>query len=189
MYFLKNIIFDNFTDHIHDDYNDNMINSILKRHTKEHILIIIDDFIYDKKQNSSTELMYNGCYHNISLIILMKQAIPIPPTIRGNFDYKFLFKENNISFRKRLYDYYASVIPTFKSFDTIMRTLEINTTILCNDDKVFIFKIQEQNTDLFIKAYKIESIKNDDNSELIELLNKIVDCDESVINYLEKLKK
>ena len=53
-------------------------------------------------------------------IITMQYSLGIPPSLRTNVDYIFILRENIVSNRKRLYEQYAGMFPTFESFAQIM---------------------------------------------------------------------
>jgi hypothetical protein len=65
-------------------------------------------------------LFMNGRHWKIMLIITMQYPLGIAPALRTNIDYVFILRENYISNRKRIYDNYAGMFPTFESFCTVM---------------------------------------------------------------------
>jgi hypothetical protein len=44
----------------------------------------------------------------------------IPPILRGNVDYVFILRENMVSNRRRIYEQFAGIFPTFEFFCQIM---------------------------------------------------------------------
>ena len=50
----------------------------------------------------------------------MQFALGIPPNLRTNIDYVFILRENIVSNRKRIYEHYAGMFPSFEMFCQIM---------------------------------------------------------------------
>jgi len=84
------------------------------------------------------------------LLITMQYPLGIPPTLRTNIDYVFILREN----RKRIYDNYAGMFPTFESFCQVMdqctenyECLVINNNAKSNrlQDQVFWYKADAHN--------------------------------------------
>jgi hypothetical protein len=69
------------------------------------------------------ELFFNGRHHHISFILTMQYSVGIPPEMRSNFDYIFLLAEDIISNRKRLYEHYAGMFPTFDIFQQVFTAI------------------------------------------------------------------
>ena len=65
-------------------------------------------------------LYKNGRHYNTLFCLCAQYALDFPPDIRGTIDYVFLMREPILANRKRLYDNFASIIPTFELFCQIM---------------------------------------------------------------------
>jgi hypothetical protein len=93
-------------------------------------LIIFDDVLNDSnwKNNDKelSELLFNGRHYHFSIIVTMQYAQKIPPEKRNNFDVIFLFKEDFIDNKKRLYDHYAGMFPDFNTFQHVFDELTKN---------------------------------------------------------------
>ena len=126
---------------IHDEYNSNIIENILKRqrtvlkqvkkemeaYNKSKIdpraFVILDDCLYDAswtKDKMMRLLFMNGRHWKIMLVITMQYPLGIPPNLRTNIDYVFILREPYIANRKRIYENYAGMFPTFESFCQVM---------------------------------------------------------------------
>ena len=126
---------------IHNEYNTAIIENILKRQKtvlsqikKEmetykrstidpRSFVIMDDCLYDNtwSRDKWMKLIFmNGRHWKLFLIITMQFPLGIPPNLRTNIDYVFILRENYISNRKRIYDNYAGMFPTFESFCQVM---------------------------------------------------------------------
>tara|TARA_R110002074_G_scaffold146106_1_gene295471 strand:+ start:306 stop:1124 length:819 start_codon:yes stop_codon:yes gene_type:complete len=121
---------------IHDEYQEGIISNFMKRqkHLKKKIrsgdtnidnraFLLLDDCLYDnqwKKDKRIREIFMNGRHWNIMFILIMQYALGVPPNLRCNIDWVFILRENIVSNRKRLYDHYAGMFPTFDMFCSTM---------------------------------------------------------------------
>jgi len=96
----------------------------------DRIMIIMDDCMSSKgtwlKDPNILELFFNGRHHHLSFILTMQFSLGIPPELRSNFDYIFLLAEDITSNRKRLYDHYAGMFPTFDIFQQVFSEITAN---------------------------------------------------------------
>lgn len=123
---------------LYDEFTEESLNSILKNQSEKigncvknkikipELILIIDDCDPFKmlKSDSFQELMFNGRHYHISVILTMQFPMTLSPSIRCNMDYVFLTNDCMISNKKKLYDYYAGMFPTFSSFNSCLDTLE-----------------------------------------------------------------
>ena len=68
----------------------------------------------------------------------MQYALGVPPNLRTNIDFVFILRENYVSNRKRLYEHYAGMFPTFEIFCQVMDqcTEDYNCLVIDNSAKV-----------------------------------------------------
>jgi hypothetical protein len=155
---------------VHNEYNTAIIENILKRQRtvlkqikKEmetykrstidpRAFVILDDCLYDAtwtRDKMMRLLFMNGRHWKVMLVITMQYPLGIPPTLRTNIDYVFILRENYIANRKRIYENYAGMFPTFESFCQVMdqctenyECLVINNNSKSNKlhDQVFWYK-------------------------------------------------
>ena len=160
---------------VHNEYNTAIIENILKRQRtvlkqikKEmetykrstidpRAFVILDDCLYDNtwsRDKMMRLLFMNGRHWKVMLIITMQYPLGIPPTLRTNIDYVFILRENYIANRKRIYENYAGMFPTFESFCQVMdqctenyECLVINNNVKSNklQDQVFWYKADSHN--------------------------------------------
>ena len=160
---------------VHNEYNTVIIENILKRQRqvlkqikKEMItykrstidpraFVILDDCLYDNtwaKDKMMRLLFMNGRHWKVMLVITMQYPLGIPPNLRTNIDYVFILRENYIANRKRIYENYAGMFPTFESFCQVMdqctsnyECLVINNNSKSNklQDQVFWYKADSHN--------------------------------------------
>ena len=126
---------------IHDEYSNLIIEKILKRQKivikqvkkdKENYgrtnidgrtFVILDDCLYDNswaRDKLMRLLFMNGRHWKIMLIITMQYPLGVPPNLRTNIDYTFILREPYIANRKRIYENFAGMFPTFESFCQVM---------------------------------------------------------------------
>jgi hypothetical protein len=150
---------------VHNEYNTAIIENILKRQRtvlkqikKEmdtykrstidpRAFVILDDCLYDNtwsKDKMMRLLFMNGRHWKVMLVITMQYPLGIPPTLRTNIDYVFILRENYIANRKRIYENYAGMFPTFESFCQVMDQCTENYECLVINNNVKSNKLQEQ---------------------------------------------
>jgi len=150
---------------IHDEYNTAIIENILKRqkavmkqvnkeiqvYKKSSIdpraFVILDDCLFDNswtKDKMMRLLFMNGRHWKIMLVITMQYPLGIPPNLRTNIDYVFILREPYIANRKRIYENYAGMFPTFESFCQVMDQCTENFECLVIDNNVKSNKLKDQ---------------------------------------------
>ena len=160
---------------IHDEYNTAIIENILKRQRtvmkqmKKEVdtykrttidpraFVILDDCLFDAswtKDKLMRMLFMNGRHWKIMLVITMQYPLGIPPNLRTNIDYVFILREPYITNRRRIWENYAGMFPTFESFCQVMdqctenfECLVINNNAKTNklNDQIFWYKAQSHN--------------------------------------------
>ena len=126
---------------IHDEYNTAIIENILKRQKmvvrqvkKEteaygrsnidpRTFVILDDCLYDNtwaRDKLMRLLFMNGRHWKLMLVITIQYPLGVPPNLRTNIDYTFILREPYIANRKRIYENFAGMFPTFESFCQVM---------------------------------------------------------------------
>lgn len=126
---------------IHEEFNPNIIANVLKRQqilTKQmnkerevkgntqldrRNFFIMDDCMFDNRWVTDKfirSLFMNGRHYGILYILALQYVMGIPPVLRGNVDYVFILRENLVSSRKRIYEQFAGIFPTFEFFCQIM---------------------------------------------------------------------
>lgn len=150
---------------IHDEYNSLLIENILRRQKtalnqvqKEmemykrtnidpRTFVILDDCLYDDKwcRDKLMRLLFmNGRHWKVMLVITMQFPLGIPPSLRTNVDYVFILRENVQSNRRRIYENYASMFPTFELFCNIMDQTTENYECLVIHNNAKSNKLQDQ---------------------------------------------
>lgn len=150
---------------IHHEYDTVIIENILRRQKgilkkiKKEIetykkttidprsFVILDDCLYDDKwtRDKLMRLLFmNGRHWKVMLVITMQYPLGIPPNLRTNIDYVFILRENVGGNRKRIYDNYASMFPTFEAFCSVLDSCTENYECLVISNNVKSNKLQDQ---------------------------------------------
>ena len=150
---------------IHTEYNTAIIENILKRQRQvlkqikkemeqfkrstidPRTFVILDDCLYDNtwaRDRLMRLLFMNGRHWKVMLIITMQYPLGIQPTLRTNIDYVFILREPYIANRKRIYENYAGMFPTFESFCQVMDQCTENYECLVINNNSKSNKLQEQ---------------------------------------------
>ena len=150
---------------IHDDYNTAIIENILKRQKlvlkqikKEkaafnhsnidgRAFVILDDCLWDNswaRDKMMRLLFMNGRHWKIMTTITMQYPLGVPPNLRTNIDYTFILREPYITNRKRIYENYAGMFPTFESFCQVMDQCTENYECLVISNNARSNKLEDQ---------------------------------------------
>jgi len=126
---------------IHNEYTPQLIANVIRRQklmmrrvnneiaecgvnkTDPRGFLILDDCLYDQswiKDKNIRACFMNGRHYKLLFVITMQYALGVPPNLRTNVDYVFILRENYISNRKRLYEHYAGMFPSFDMFCQVM---------------------------------------------------------------------
>lgn len=121
---------------IHSSYDYDVANTFFKlaetmraKSKKRHLALVIDDCVYDKKimqTETQRALHLNGRHLNTSLFVTTQYCMTAPAIIRGNIDYVVALKEPNRNIRKKLYEYFFGIFPTYKMFENVFNRLTSN---------------------------------------------------------------
>ena len=152
---------------IHGEFDTQIVQNMIKRQQTlitrinegdtgidPRVFLILDDCLYDNtwaKDKFMRSVFMNGRHFKMLFLLTMQYALGIPPNLRTNIDYVFILRENYVSNRKRLYDHYAGMFPSFEMFCQIMdqctenyECLVINNNAKSNKltDQVFWYKAE-----------------------------------------------
>ena len=156
---------------IHDKYSPQIVMNVIKRqmNVKQNrnkaknsaggnssidprAFLILDDCLYDSswiKEESTRYVFMNGRHIDMMTIITMQYPLGITPNLRTNVDFVFILRENILGNRRRIYENYAGMFPTFEMFCTFMDqcTENYECLVICNnvssnklEDQVFWYK-------------------------------------------------
>ena len=159
---------------IHDKYKPDIVMNVIKRqlaiktkrnqdknssggnsHVDPRAFLILDDCLYDSswiREESTRYVFMNGRHIDLMTIITMQYPLGVTPNLRTNVDFIFILRETMIGNRKRIYENYAGMFPTFEMFCQFMDqcTENYECLVICNgvasnklDDQVFWYKASD----------------------------------------------
>ena len=117
--------------------------------------LILDDCLYDAswiKEESTRYVFMNGRHVDLTTMITMQYPLGITPNLRTNVDFVFILRENILGNRRRIYENYAGMFPTFDMFCQFMDqcTENFECLVICNnvssnklEDQVFWYKASD----------------------------------------------
>jgi hypothetical protein len=101
--------------------------------------LILDDCMYNKavtKDKNIRCIFMNGRHYKIFLLITMQHGLGLPPDLRSNIDYVFIFRNNIVKECEKIYNHYAGMFPTFDVFNQVMNQCTENFECLVIDNKI-----------------------------------------------------
>ena len=150
---------------IHDEYNTAILENIMKRqkmvikqikrekeaygrsNIDSRAFVILDDCLYDNswaREKLMRMMFMNGRHWKLMLVITMQYPLGVPPNLRTNIDFTFILREPYIANRKRIYENYAGMFPTFESFCQVMDQCTENYECLVVSNNVKSNKLEDQ---------------------------------------------
>lgn len=159
---------------IHDKYKPDIVMNVIKRQlaiktrrnqdknagggnsqVDPRAFLILDDCLYDSswiREESTRYVFMNGRHIDLMTIITMQYPLGVTPNLRTNVDFIFILRETMIGNRKRIYENYAGMFPTFEMFCQFMDqcTENYECLVICNgvasnklEDQVFWYKASD----------------------------------------------
>jgi len=158
------------TTFIHHEYKPEIMEKLLKRQDliieknnkrikdgkkklDTRVLFIMDDCMSAKKQwaedSNFLSIMNEGRHRHITYILSMQYSLGILPEYRSQFNFIFLLAEDIRMNRKKLYEHYAGMFPTFELFESVFLQMTQNYGCMVIDnssrsidlkERIFYFK-------------------------------------------------
>jgi len=159
---------------IHDKYSPDIVMNVIKRQMNvkqkrnqdkanrggnsnidPRAFLILDDCLYDAswiKEESTRYVFMNGRHVDLATMITMQYPLGITPNLRTNVDFVFILRENILGNRRRIYENYTGMFPTFEMFCSFMDqcTENFECLVICNnvssnklEDQVFWYKASD----------------------------------------------
>jgi len=135
---------------IYDEFDESIMENLFKRQKKllkkmkkghqidPRVFLIFDDCLDDNKGWKNSKyirgVFMNGRHFKILYILIMQYPLGIGPNLRTNIDYVFLLREPIVSNRKRLYENFAGMFPSFEIFCTTLDQCTENYECLVIDN-------------------------------------------------------
>lgn len=165
------------------------------------LLLITDDMMSQDKllrtSKNYKKIFVNGRHSNLLYVCIQQYCMGLPPVLRSNIDYVFLYREMETGNLKKLYENYAGVIPTFAMFRDLMKECTQDYGCLVIDkrskspkleDQVFFFRASDTGPfrfggENFWKVHEKQSAENEKSESMESCARKVLDT------YGEKGKK
>lgn len=150
---------------IHEEYSPELIKNFVKRQQKvtrkkknnpnidNRGYLIMDDFQQQTREvvndKNMQYIIFVGRHDGIFSVLALQYLMGVPPGFRNNFSYVFILREPFMNIRRKIYEYFAGMFPTFEIFNRVMDVctadygcLVIDNTTHSNDitDMVFYYK-------------------------------------------------
>lgn len=121
--------------YIYSEYNSQLLRRLFDQQTqiirrdggkndKNSFFLIMDDVLSDsniwKKDPMIKRCLFEGRHVNLFMVLILQYCMAVDPALRSNFDYIFIYRDNIKANRRRLYENFAGMIPTFAMFETLM---------------------------------------------------------------------
>lgn len=187
--FMKNLNYE-IKNNIDIDELDDII-KCHKNNVDKHMVIIIHNFVVQKIFNEKIilDLVTNSRYYNVSIIFVVKYPLSFPPEIRCQFDYIFMYNDEFISNKKRLYDHYGGRYESFNNFNKVLSNINKYDSLLFDHHKPKIVS-QCNNIKLTKKLDKLVINKRDATkySDIIKELQMIREKCDIIEKYILQIK-
>ena len=111
------------TNVVYSEYNPEIIEDFVQDHTDKDKILVLDDCLYDDKwtkDNVMKNVFFNARNIRTACLLTMPFPLALPPAFRANVDYVFISRENLIGNRKRIFEHYAGMFPSFNDFCSVM---------------------------------------------------------------------
>lgn len=117
--------------HVITNLTNDFFRNVLELQSSENsypLLIVLDDVMSMSKKYSNDfyEFFLNSRHYKITTILSSQFPLKFTPEIRTNFDHIFMLRDDIISNHKKLYEYYAGVIPKFNTFTKMFNDITSN---------------------------------------------------------------
>lgn len=145
---------------IYNDYDKNIIENLIKKQKEKQLInknkiddtefLILDNCLYDFKNDEIKELILSCKYLKIKFMLTIQISSSLSSNLRSNIDYVIILKEN-IN-RKMLYEHYLKTFTTLDIFNELMDKYTENygcLVINCKteskklEDKIFWYKADD----------------------------------------------
>ena len=161
---------------IHHEYKPEIMERLLRRQDKiidknnarlkiskkpidTRVLFIMDDCMSAKKQwaedSNFLSIMNEGRHRHINYILSMQYSLGILPEYRSQFNFIFLLAEDIRMNRKKLYEHYAGMFPTFELFESVFLQMTQNYGCMVIDNSSRSIDLKER-----IFYFKASAISN-----------------------------
>ena len=111
--------------------------SLAERKKQRELMIVADDIGFDKQLLKSPvmrDIAMNGRPAKCGLAVTLQYCMDLGPDLRTQFQYIICCADNIHANRKRIWQYFAGVVPTYREFDAIMQSCTQDHSCLVIDN-------------------------------------------------------
>lgn len=123
--------------------------------------LIFDDCLYDAKSwvndKNMRFIFMNGRHVGITFLLTMQYLLGIPPNLRAQCDFIFICKETKTAIKRKLYEYYAGMFPSFDMFNQVLKECTKDYGCLVIDNTTTSDRLEDQ---VFWYKADIDALKN-----------------------------
>ena len=122
---------------------------MLKKRQKQEAMrkfVIIDDCAYKKgitRSETLRKLFMNGRHWGILTFFTVQYCIDLDISLRGNAGYVFVCREAIISYRRKIYESFLGMLPSFAVFEKVMDSCTQNFEVLVLDRTVKSTRVED----------------------------------------------
>src|SRR6478609_1592067 len=148
------------SDSIKYEIEDETLHNTLEEYSKQKgngsVIVIDEETLGSKPEvwrwSSIRKLFLEGRCHKVHTMITMQYPMPMPPMLRQNIDYVFLFHTDDRHAQMKLYDNYAGMFPSFSMFKQVLERCTEDFNCLVIDltsrsknltDRIFYYKARD----------------------------------------------
>jgi hypothetical protein len=89
------------------------------------------------------QIFYNGRHWNVFFMLTMQYCMDLTPDLRSNIDYIFVFRENILQNREKIWRNFFGIFPTFDMFNQVMNACTENYECIVLDNTIKSNKIED----------------------------------------------
>ena len=102
---------------------------LVQQRKKRNCLLVLDDCMFENsvmKTETQKNLHLNGRHYNTSIFNTTQYSMIIPTQIRSNIDYVLALSDSITSNRRKLYEYFFGMFPSYRTFDKVFSKITEN---------------------------------------------------------------
>lgn len=147
---------------VHVNYDTQVVANMIARQakTRQASFLVMDNCLWDNSWHNDKNIRSLFCCNknlHTTFILTMSYPLMIPPELRSNIDYVFLFRDTYKNNIKRVYDQYGGMFETFEQFKDVFERATsnpYNALVLDNaartsniEDQVFVYSVPQKDSD------------------------------------------
>jgi hypothetical protein len=137
----------------HAEYQPRIVEQVVRRQQQARrrvqvpdirTFLVLDSCLFDANDRNIRCLFMNGRCIRCLLVLTMEYPMGLCPSLRTNIDYTFILREDAVETRRRIYDLYAGLFPTFDIFCQIMDQCTNDDECLVIHNSCHSYRLEDQ---------------------------------------------